>query len=79
MSGPMFRAYVEEILAPHLRPGDVVGLDNLPVHKVAGVGEAILSSAGGKPSADVRQRTCRSPKPGAPTPPPAAAWVDIKQ
>ncbi len=41
MSGPMFRAYVEQILAPHLRPGDVVGLDNLPVHKVAGVGEAI--------------------------------------
>ena len=41
MSGAMFRAYVEEMLAPRLRPGDVVGLDNLPVHKVAGVGEAI--------------------------------------
>ena len=41
MNGAMFRAYVEEMLAPRLRPGDVVGLDNLPVHKVAGVREAI--------------------------------------
>jgi len=37
MNGEMFRAYVEQMLAPALRPGDVVVLDNLPAHKVAGI------------------------------------------
>jgi transposase len=41
MNGEMFRAYVEQMLAPSLEPGDVVVLDNLPAHKVAGVSEAI--------------------------------------
>ena len=41
MSGAMFRAYVEQMLAPSLEPDDVVGMDNLSVHKVAGVREAI--------------------------------------
>jgi hypothetical protein len=36
-----FRAYVEQMLAPALRPGDVVVMDNLPAHKVAGVEVAI--------------------------------------
>ena len=36
-----FRAYVEEVLAPELLPGDVVVMDNLNVHKSAGVAEAI--------------------------------------
>ena len=30
---PTFRAYVEQVLVPTLRPGDVVVLDNLAVHK----------------------------------------------
>jgi transposase len=30
---PSFRAYVEQVLVPTLRPGDVVVLDNLAVHK----------------------------------------------
>ena len=29
----MFDAYVEKILAPSLRPGDIVALDNFSVHK----------------------------------------------
>ena len=41
MNGPLFRAYVEQHLAPTLRAGDIVILDNLPAHKVAGVREAI--------------------------------------
>jgi transposase len=41
MTGAAFRAYVERLLAPALAPGDVVVMDNLPAHKVAGVGEAI--------------------------------------
>jgi transposase len=41
MNGPMFLAYVKQVLVPTLRCGDVVIMDNLPVHKVAGVREAI--------------------------------------
>ena len=40
MDGDAFRAYVEQILAPCLRPGDVVVMDNLSAHKVAGVRQA---------------------------------------
>ena len=41
MTGAVFRAYVEQMLAPALEPGDVVAMDNLSPHKVAGVKEAI--------------------------------------
>lgn len=41
MDGDAFRTYVLHVLAPTLRRGDVVVLDNLPAHKVAGVREAI--------------------------------------
>lgn len=41
MDGEAFRAYVEQLLAPSLRPGDTVIMDNLPAHKVHGVREAI--------------------------------------
>jgi transposase len=37
----VFRAYVQQVLAPQLRPGDIVILDNLSPHKAAGVREAI--------------------------------------
>ena len=36
-----FRTYAEKVLAPELLPGDVVVMDNLRIHKAAGVGEAI--------------------------------------
>jgi len=41
MTGAAFRAYVEQALAPALQPGDVVVMDNLAAHKVAGIEEAI--------------------------------------
>jgi len=41
MNGPMFLAYVKQCLVPTLRRGDIVLMDNLPVHKVAGVEQAI--------------------------------------
>ena len=41
MNGTIFRAYVEQFLAPTLAIGDIVIMDNLPSHKVAGVREAI--------------------------------------
>jgi transposase len=48
MNGNAFLAYVEQILAPTLRPGDIVILDNLGAHKVAGVRDAI-EAAGAMP------------------------------
>src|SRR5512132_1303101 len=47
MNGNAFLAYVEQILAPSLTPGDIVVLDNLSAHKVPGVREAI-EAAGAK-------------------------------
>jgi transposase len=41
VNGEVFLAYVERVLVPELRPGDVVILDNLGSHKVAGVRAAI--------------------------------------
>lgn len=41
MNGEMFLAYVEQCLAPTLKRKDVVVMDNLPAHKVAGIREAI--------------------------------------
>jgi transposase len=38
---PCFLAYLQQVLAPTLRPGDVVVLDNLAVHKQAAVRAAI--------------------------------------
>lgn len=37
----VFRSYVQQCLAPALTPGDIVVMDNLASHKVAGVREAI--------------------------------------
>ena len=33
VDGAMFEAYIEHILGPNLRPGDIVVLDNLASHK----------------------------------------------
>lgn len=41
MHGAAFRAYVDQVLVPELNPGDIVVMDNLPSHKVAGIREAI--------------------------------------
>ena len=41
VNGDIFRAYVEQVLAPTLRSGDIVVMDNLSSHKVAGVRAAI--------------------------------------
>jgi transposase len=41
MTGDRFAAYVDRVLVPALRAGDVVVMDNLACHKRAGVREAI--------------------------------------
>jgi transposase len=46
VDGPMNgeRAYVEQHLAPTLRPGDIVIMDNLAAHKVGGIREMIQAA-----------------------------------
>jgi len=46
MNGEAFLVYVETVLAPSLSAGDIVVIDNLPAHKVAGVRAAIGAGGG---------------------------------
>jgi transposase len=57
INGRAFRAYIEQMLAPTLAPGDIVVMDNLGSHKV---------SACAKPSRR-RERACSTCRPTAPT------------
>lgn len=41
MHGIAFIAYVEQVLVPTLKPGDIVIMDNLPAHKPVAVRQAI--------------------------------------
>lgn len=41
MDGDSFLAYVDQVLVPTLRPGDVVVMDNLSAHHIDGVRERI--------------------------------------
>ena len=41
INGELFLAWVQQHLAPALKPGDIVVMDNLSSHKVAGVQKAI--------------------------------------
>ena len=41
MDGATFRVYIVEVLCPTLRRGDIVIMDNVGVHKVSGIREAI--------------------------------------
>ncbi|MFL6214099.1 MAG: transposase [Blastocatellia bacterium] len=37
LNGDLFKLYVAEVLVPTLRPGDILLMDNLPTHKIAGI------------------------------------------
>ena len=41
INGDIFAAYLEQVLGPILVLGDVVVLDNLPAHQVAGLAEIV--------------------------------------
>ena len=43
LNGDIFRVYIQKLLAPSLKPGDIVIMDNLSSHKVSGIREAIES------------------------------------
>jgi len=47
INGRAFQAYVDQVLVPELKPGDVVVMDNLGSHKGAGV-RAAIEAAGAK-------------------------------
>jgi putative transposase len=44
INGECFRAYVEQILIPTLKPGDIVIVDNLGSHKAKAVRDAIKAA-----------------------------------
>jgi transposase len=44
INGETFLAYIEQMLVPTLVPGDIVIMDNLGSHKVAGVQQAIAAA-----------------------------------
>lgn len=41
LNGERFSLYVEKVLAPTLRPGDILVMDNLPIHKVGGIQQLV--------------------------------------
>lgn len=41
VNGDVFAAYLDQVLGPTLRPGDVVVLDNLSVHQVDGLADIV--------------------------------------
>ena len=45
MNGEAFLAYVEQALVPELRPGDVVGMDNMPLIRFTAWRQAIEAVA----------------------------------
>ena len=45
VNAEVFTAYLEKVLCPELRAGDIVILDNLSTHKIAGV-DALISACG---------------------------------
>ena len=47
MNGPTFHAYVEQFLAPELRSGDLVIMDNLGAHKPLGI-RALIEATGAR-------------------------------
>jgi transposase len=47
MDGEAFLVYIRRVLAPEIKPGDIVVMDNLPAHKVAGVRETIKTAGAG--------------------------------
>lgn len=44
LNGELFAGYVRQHLAPQLRPGDILVLDNLPTHKVKAAVEAVRAA-----------------------------------
>ena len=70
INGERFRAYVEQMLAPTLRPDDIVLMDNLNSHKVAGIREST-----GPPAAPTSIRSNRVSPSSKPS---CASWANAR-
>lgn len=57
MDGLTFESYVEQILVPCLRPGDIVVLDRLQAHRGRAVGRAIRKTGAGCGICHLTRRT----------------------
>jgi len=55
--GDVLLAYLEQVLCPHLRPGQVIIRDNLSAHKVAGVQQPIAAT-GARPHGSPASQHC---------------------
>ena len=64
IDNPTFLAYVEQVLVPTLRPGDVVVLDNLAVHKQPEVRAAIEAVGRAAPVSPALQSRLQSDRTG---------------
>jgi hypothetical protein len=69
MDGPAFEAYVTQVLAPTLGPGDIVVMDNLAAHKRAEVAIAI-EAPGSSTCRLIRPTSIRSKWPSPSSKPP---------
>jgi transposase len=49
INGEKFLAYVERVLTPTLSPGDIVIMDNLGAHKIAGVRQVFEAAGASQP------------------------------
>ena len=56
MNGEIFRAYIEQFVVPILKPNDIVAIDNLPAHNVAGIYNRTKYEAEMRQGASERQR-----------------------
>ena len=43
INGEIFKLYVDQVLGPTLRPGDILIMDNLSSHKVEGVDQLVAA------------------------------------
>jgi len=83
MTGAAFKAHVEPVLVPSLRPGDIVIMDNLPSHEVEGVRKAIKRAGACRPTPPTSipsNRPSPSSKPSCAKPlpePPDDLWQTI--
>ena len=65
INGEGFLAYVEQVLAPTLKSGDIVVMDNLGSHKGAAINKAIRAKGYGKSGRPFQQTRARSGSPSA--------------
>ena len=78
INGQLFRAWVEQHLAPVLKTGDIVVMDNLSSHKVTGVRQAIEAAGASIINTGIGWHEARVPTIVTSVPRAGFAWVTKK-